>query len=76
MRKIDLAKLLAQNPQVDKELLEKNQEKASAMKKLLPATRKEPHIVSPYGGRRMLADDSNKSRSRYYGRPSREKAIG
>lgn len=76
MSKLDLDALLAKNPQVDRKLLKENQEKAAAAKKLPAEPRKEPLVVSPYGGRRMLSDDTNTGRSRFYGRPPHEKAAG
>jgi hypothetical protein len=58
MKTVDVPKILADNPKLDREVFEKNQQKIDATKHLRRQARSSGHRTGPYGGRRLLTDDS------------------
>lgn len=63
--RLDIDTLLAKNPQVDREVLRENTEKAAEAAKLGPGSTAEKPVTSPYGGRRMVVDRAGKDRTRF-----------
>ena len=62
MKNRDLTALLKKNPGVDQRVLEESGRALQEAKKLLGKKTEQP-VVSPYGGRRMISDDSGKQKA-------------
>ena len=61
MTALDRKALLQKNAQVDGKLLVENQQKIAEARKLAGKKPERP-VVSPYGGRKLIPDDSDRAR--------------
>jgi hypothetical protein len=59
VEKIDVAALLAKNPQVDQDTLRVNEGRIAEARKLAGKKTEQP-VVAPYGGRRLVRDDDGR----------------
>lgn len=63
MKSLNVDKILAENPGLDREVFEKNQKKIDATKHLRRRSQSAGHRTGPYGGRRLLTDDQGVPRN-------------
>jgi hypothetical protein len=63
MPKLDVDRIFLENPNLDRDVFERNQKKIDETKHIPKPARKGGRLIAPYGGRRLVTDDQREPRS-------------